>query len=48
VAVAGFEEPRRWELERKVWTRGRRQAIAAAVMPRPGSTVDQMATSVLA
>jgi hypothetical protein len=47
-AVVGFEEPRRLELERKVWTRGRRQAIAAAVMPRPGSTVDQMATSVLA
>lgn len=35
------------ERERKVRKRGRSVAIAAAVIPIPGSTVDQMATSVV-
>jgi hypothetical protein len=33
------------ERERKTWKRGRRQAIDDAVMPMPGSTVDQIDTS---
>jgi hypothetical protein len=39
-------ELRTLELERKTWKRGRRQAIDDAVMPMPGSTVDQIDTSV--
>jgi hypothetical protein len=39
-------EFRSLERERKTWKRGRRQAIDDAVMPIPGSTVDQIDTSV--
>lgn len=38
-------EPRSLERERNTWNRGRRQAIDDAVMPIPGSTVDQIDTS---
>ena len=41
------EEPRSFERERKVRKRGRKVAMAAAVMPIPGSTVLQIATSVV-
>jgi hypothetical protein len=34
------------EREKKAWKRGCRQAIDDAVMPMPGSTVDQIDTSV--
>jgi hypothetical protein len=36
-------EPKRRERAKKVRKRGRRVAIAEAVRPIPGSTVDQMA-----
>lgn len=39
-------EPRSRERDKKAWKRGRRQAIDEAVMPMPGSTVDQIDTSV--
>lgn len=46
-AVApGLLEPKSLERERNAWKRGRRQAMDDAVMPMPGSTVDQMDTSV--
>jgi hypothetical protein len=44
--MRGLLEPKSRERERNAWKRGRRQAIDEAVMPMPGSTVDQMATSV--
>jgi hypothetical protein len=44
--MRGLFEPKSRERERNAWKRGRRQAIDEAVMPMPGSTVDQMDTSV--
>lgn len=40
---AGVEPPKRREREKKSLKRGRRHAIAEAVRPMPGSTVDQIA-----
>ena len=42
----GLLEFRSLERERNTWNRGRRQAIDDAVMAMPGSTVDQIDTSV--
>lgn len=39
-------ELRSLDREKDTWKRGRRQAIDDAVMPMPGSTVDQIDTSV--
>ncbi len=41
------DEPKSLERERKLRNSGRKVAIAAAVIPIPGSTVLQMATSVV-
>lgn len=42
-----MEEPKSFDRERKERNKGRRVAIAAAVIPIPGSTVLQIATSVV-
>jgi hypothetical protein len=42
-----LDEPKSLERERKLRNSGRKVAIAAAVIPIPGSTVLQMATSVV-
>ena len=45
--LSRVDDPRSLDRERNAIKRGRRVAIDDAVMPMPGSTVDQIDTSVL-